>query len=387
MQCADLIRRFVAIGFGLAILLCTHVSSARADDKEGKVTFKTVDGVDLHGHFYKPEKANDKPCVLLLHDFSRQKGGDSHQDDMDELADKLQKKGYPVLSFDFRGHGDSKNVAPDQFWTVRNNVMALPKSGFDPKSPPSSIDQKNFQPAYYLHLIDDINAAKAFLDRRSLAKEVNSSNVVVIGAGQGATLGMMWVYQEYRLVRQKGSIGVRPDFDEPEGRDINACIWLSATPEIEGVRIPIPTYLTDLERKHRVPMVFVYGKEDKSAETQALAWIRSVAPNYKEMAETGLFNESVKDLKYTRDLAIPETKLSGGKLLTKDLPTADNVIKYLDKFGEATSLRDARRVEIDKFPYYWIPPQGVAGQPIVAKVIQEEAIKPVNMRIIHLGSN
>ncbi len=387
MQCADFLRRFVALGFGLAILLCTQSSSARAEDKEaGKVTFKTVDGVELHGHFYKPEKAGDKPCVLLLHDFSRQKGGDSHQDDMDELANKLQQKGYPVLSFDFRGHGDSKTVSPDQFWTVLNNVRALPRSGFDAKSPPASIDQKNFQASYYLHLIDDINAAKAFLDRRSLAKEVNSSNVVVIGAGQGATLGMMWVYQEYRLVRQKGSVGVRPDFDEPEGRDINACIWLSASPEIEGVRIPIQTYLNDLERKHRVPMVFVYGNEDKPAETAALTWIRSVAPNYKEMGETGLFNESVKDLKYTRDLAIPDTKLSGGKLLTKDLPTADNIVKYLEEFGKATSLRDARRVEMDKFPYYWVPPQGVAAQPIIAKVIQEEAIRPVSLRIIHLGN-
>src|SRR5258708_6038950 len=148
MQFGNPACRFAALGFGLALLLVAPSLVARAappedkDEKGKRVTFRTVDGVDLGGTFYKPPPNSKKEaCVLLLHDFTKKNGGDSHVDDMDKLAEGLQAEGYAVLSMDFRGHGESKNVAPDVFWTFPTNKLVAPQ-GFNPKSPPSSIDQK-----------------------------------------------------------------------------------------------------------------------------------------------------------------------------------------------------------------------------------------------------
>src|SRR5438105_11596406 len=94
-------RLFAAFGFGLALLVAAPALSAAADkdkDKEEKgkrVTFPTSDGVDIGGTFYAaPKDSKKEACVLLLHDFSGKKGGDSHADDMDKLAEELQAKGY-----------------------------------------------------------------------------------------------------------------------------------------------------------------------------------------------------------------------------------------------------------------------------------------------------
>jgi hypothetical protein len=395
-------RLFAALGFGLALLLsspalCSGAPAAEqakdkdkekgAEDKEKRVTFKTVDGVELGGTYYKPPKEGAKDaCVLLLHDFSKQKGGDSHQDDLDKLAELLQGEGYAVLSFDFRGHGQSKSVQAEVFWntgTNRHNLQALPNK-IDPKSPPTSIDQKNFLSAYYLHLINDVSAAKSFLDRKTFAKEpgVNSANLIVIGAGQGATIGAMWTYAQYHLVRQKGT----REYDEPEGRDIICTVWLSMSPEVEGVRVPVTTYLEDLEKKFKVPMVFLYGADDKASEERSLKWLRDVMPDYKQMGAKGLFNQDKdKALKYTRDLAVEGTKLSGGKLLTSDLRTAENVKVYLEEYlKDRGGMREARRVEVDKFPYFWMPRNNI-GTPLPAKVIGEENVKTIPLKVIYLG--
>src|SRR5258708_37879768 len=111
-------RLTAAAGFGLVLLLSAPTLSAAADEKGKRVTTPTADGVDLSGTYYAAKDANKKDyCVILLHDFSAKKGGDSHADDMDKLAEDLQDQGYNVVSCDFRGFGESKNVRADVFWT------------------------------------------------------------------------------------------------------------------------------------------------------------------------------------------------------------------------------------------------------------------------------
>src|SRR5258707_4083418 len=72
-------------------------------DKED-VSFKTFDGVLLKGSFYKSAKGGNSPVVMLLHKFG---GSRAAQSDWEKLAVRLQKKGYAVMAFDFRGHGTS----------------------------------------------------------------------------------------------------------------------------------------------------------------------------------------------------------------------------------------------------------------------------------------
>src|SRR5262249_35021117 len=157
--------------------------------------FHSADGVELSGTYFPSAAGKKDACVLLLHDFDSKKGGNSHQDGWDALAGRLQAEGYAVLSFDFRGFGESKTVGKS-FWDIRrtphNNMVRRRKGS------PDSVDHKDFNIGYYPYLVNDIAAAKAFLDRRNDAREVNSANVIVVGAGNGATLGAMWMASECR---------------------------------------------------------------------------------------------------------------------------------------------------------------------------------------------
>src|SRR5438874_1289007 len=95
---------------GLWLFSCQSVFAQAAKKADAKrVTFKTYDGVELAGTFYPAGGTAKKDAtVLLLHDFDHKSGGNSHQDRWDELAERLQQEGYSVLSFDFRGFGESK---------------------------------------------------------------------------------------------------------------------------------------------------------------------------------------------------------------------------------------------------------------------------------------
>src|SRR5262245_8912552 len=93
---------------GLALLgFFASIPVATGQNKFEKGNLKTGDGVKIVGSSWGSSKGKKGPVVLLLHDFKADKGGNSHADGWDSLDEALNKEGYAVLSFDFRGHGDS----------------------------------------------------------------------------------------------------------------------------------------------------------------------------------------------------------------------------------------------------------------------------------------
>ncbi len=66
---------------------------------------ETKDGVTLQGTFYVRATVINPPC-RMLHKLK----SDSSQGSWSEYAKRLNHAGYSVLTFDFRGHGESKNV-------------------------------------------------------------------------------------------------------------------------------------------------------------------------------------------------------------------------------------------------------------------------------------
>jgi dipeptidyl aminopeptidase/acylaminoacyl peptidase len=66
------------------------------------VTFETSDGVTLAGWLIKPsEETPGLPAIIICH------GLGANRSDFTDLAVLLSRRGYWVLTFDFRAHGDS----------------------------------------------------------------------------------------------------------------------------------------------------------------------------------------------------------------------------------------------------------------------------------------
>jgi dienelactone hydrolase len=75
--------------------------AARANDGQ-RVEFAADDKYKLVGSYYAPkDPKKPSPAALLVPD------ADGKRVDLSELADKLQKQGFAVLTVDVRGHGDS----------------------------------------------------------------------------------------------------------------------------------------------------------------------------------------------------------------------------------------------------------------------------------------
>src|SRR4051794_2517889 len=106
----------------LALLVTLAVSpSASGQGKGEEVNFETIDGVKIQGTYWSSAKAKKAPVVMMLHDFKAGKGGNRGEAGWKSLAEGLNKQGFAVLTFDFRGHGESTTVNPMVFWNYPFN--------------------------------------------------------------------------------------------------------------------------------------------------------------------------------------------------------------------------------------------------------------------------
>jgi hypothetical protein len=340
------------------------------------VSFKTGDGVQLAGTFYANQGGKREACVLLLHNFDHKKGGNSHQDGWDRLAEALQKAGYSVLSFDFRGFGDSKRVEKE-FWNVtplRNPHNALLKGARMPK-PPETIDQKDFPAPYYPNLVNDVAAAKAYLERlNDSGQQVNVSNLILIGAGEGALIGQMWAATEWRRKKQiPGGLSVVFD-DTAEGRDIASLVHLTINSGLSGRSLagPLRNWVIEVGAEFKTPIAFFYGeKDDKGRESarRLLNDIKNPPGNVKKPDK----------LDFTTEKAIPGTELTGSQLLQNSLETESQILGYLDKVMDKRGPKDWRKRETNRARYWWVVPPG--QRPYLAKELEEEVLKPIPVRV------
>jgi len=343
----------VALTIGsVSLLPATQMPVTQAQEEKGrtdKVRLQTIDGVDLHGTFYPSGKSNP-PTVLLLHAI----GENSKKKGWVHLAEELQKKGFAVLTFDFRGHGLSTEIVePQKFWEAPPNRMYMKHLGKN-----TSLDVKDITPGYAPILCNDIAAARSFLDRKNDMGACNSSNIIVIGADTGATLGAIWLYGEWHRHRCKppppNLIPGMPfpliiDSAIPEGNDVIACVWISANPKLTSGKQPprgvnLSGLLTIPAKTKATPMIFMYAQEDPAGKKLALDL------EAKLVKEKG----KPKDEKYrfTASAEVPKTKLIGSELLLKSLGTAEQITEYLQGVVEAKGNEWYERAFL-KTPYAW----------------------------------
>jgi pimeloyl-ACP methyl ester carboxylesterase len=391
--------------------LCAAVCSLAArgaddpknDDHSKPVQFDTIDGVQLEGRFYAAApigKAKAKEAtVLLLHNINSKTGGSSNQPGWDELARMLQDDGYSVLKFDFRGFGNSTNVSP-QFWKElynSNNVRGGTKA-----KPPSTISHKDFDnkaAEYYPYLVNDIAAAKAYLDRRNDAGQANTSSLIVIGAGEGATLGAMWMASEWHRhkVNGGGGIGVvgipvKISLEEPEGRDEAAAVWLNLSPKLGNREIPsaVHNWLAEMSGSNKVAMGFVYGSQDEAAAASAKRDLGAIAGQIRR-DNPNLSDEALQKLMKKKGIGsypLKDTKVTGSELLTANDSAAQKWIvnNFLKSVMEERGAKESRTRAAKEDTFVWTFP-GLA-RPIEAKMKNDDNLRPVPVsQVLRLGGN
>ncbi len=373
-------RWALGLAVGLVLGLAPQGRGADADkDKEKPqpaakgpvpVKFETADQVELRGLYYPSAKKTDAACVIMLHDTAgniREKGWSS-------LADALQTKGYAVLTFDFRGHGQSTSVDPQAFWS--NPINQRMVRGGSGKKLRETISFKDFAKGYTPYLINDIAAAKAFLDGKNDSGDCNSSNIILIGAGEGATLGALWLKEErsrYQITGGQG-LGARPQLaPQPESKDVIAAVWLSITPKLggpQGIAVSLTGLLRPGMKDKKIPMAFIYSDKDTSSKNLAATVLKMLNP------------KNDKKLLIGKKAITRATAASKGRgLLIGNLGTVDAITAYLDSVLEKEGGLNAHDTkEFKKQDFLWV---GVPVRPPLAKSRGEKTLKfiPANAYI------
>jgi pimeloyl-ACP methyl ester carboxylesterase len=335
-------------GEGARMLPTLEASSdgtAQAGDAK-QVDILTADKVELKGKYY-PGQATS-PCVLLLHAL----GDSCSNKEWTNFAKKLHEKGYAVLMFDFRGHGDSTTVRPGSlkpslkpedrgFWDEMANRQYV--KGFAANKRPTEIKYEQFLPAYATFLANDIAAAKGFLDDQP---DCNSSNLVLIGAQDGATLGALWLNSECHRFRYVAAAPGQPeslDRQNPEALAVKAAVWLTLSNTLGTSKTPLnlPPMFDWPVRGWKLPTVFAYGEGDSSGGDIAKKTFDKLIPA-----------KIKKDYPNTEALKIAGAEgMTGKNLLLESLDTTDKILKYLEDSPESKLATKARKMSEETF--FW----------------------------------
>lgn len=304
-----------------------------AQGKPQEISFETADKVELKGTFYAGG-GKSSPAILMIHDI----GSDRSKGGWDELGKLLSKEGFAALSFDFRAHGESTVVVdPKVFWANGLNART-----FRPTKERDKIGLADFmknRKIYQSMLINDIAAAKRYLDVRNDSEDCNTANTIIIAAGEGAALATIWMSREMtriRLIPNPLNPMFPPQIDPKrrmEGEDIRSAIWLSI-PDRFGAD-SMSTILKTPAIRDKIPMAFFYGEQDDVHAKAAQAIYSTMKIGAKDFDATRLRKK--------------DTKSAGAELLGKKLETEEDIVNYIRtvmdrKAEKAWNKRDAEKL-------------------------------------------
>lgn len=324
----------------VALLAVTPAVRGQAKVETESINFETADAVQLQGTIYKPvfgkdqivsaKEAADAPVVILLHSFL----ADPNVKGWDSLAITLAEKGFHVLRFDFRGHGKSTVIAK-QFWEYPENAGVF-KTLVKKKPLPLTLDNAEVKkaPYYYPVLVNDIMAARVALDKMNDAGKLNTATVYLVGAGDAATLGMMYMAAEWTRPQKPTEFEAKVikflpltnvDSRSSAGKDIAGAVWLSparpaAVPE-KSMKAWVEAF-TDLRESN--PVLCVHGDGDTAGQKVSKFIVDEML--VAKPAATAKLNK----LPFTSIKTVEKTKAVGADLLGKQLGTEDIILKYLE---------------------------------------------------------
>lgn len=337
-----------------ALALIADAPTARGqDNKPVEEKFTTADGVTLQGLFHKsPQPKSGNPVVILLYPpgpaNTMLKPGD-----WNGLTDLLTKEGFNVFRFDWRGHGKSTDITDtDLFWnnpiTGRWNQKCVAGYNAFKRTGPDRISvKKDIRSSYFPVYVNDLAAARVHLDSKNDpagGSQVNTSSIYLIGAGDAATLGMLWMAAEWQRPAIRPTIigfngvevpykmaptqGVVPDVEA--GRDIAGAIWLTATKPQAIPAQTVAEWSKDAPKlRENNPMLFLVGASDQNGVNASKFFYNQVlvAQGNKQLQVKPLDQTFLTPLKEIKK----EIKLSGAALLGDDRTTGTEteITKFL----------------------------------------------------------
>jgi hypothetical protein len=285
------------------------------------ILFFSGDGVTLAATYYPGPKGKEGGCVLLLHDPEPEEGPAA--DDWGRLARGLQARGHAALRLDFRGHGGSTKVGP-LFWGRPENRGMLASLG----TKPYAVRNRPW-------LVNDVTAARLFLDWKNDSGELNSSNLIVVGAGGGATVGMLWLAAECARYE---SNDVRAT--QPEVRYVAAAVWLDLAPTFPGRgHNPQREWLPTVGRRG-VSMNFVCGARSDRNVKAARAFLGALRPA-----------AGARDL--CTVTAVPDTDKASQRLLQSEPATARLIEEYVEAVMKRPTVKPWSDRRVLRREYYW----------------------------------
>ena len=214
-------RKMVALAL-LLVLFALSGCLARVDSKapsggdtmQGKqIKFGGANGFELVGTLWKNDSST-KPALILVHQLGR----DRHS--FDAFAAFAFKNGFTVLSFDLRGHGESR---------------------------PGNVSYLNFSPSDWQLVAKDIQAAR---------NELNAEKVLVVGASIGANAALNYSVGEASCA---GMVALSPGLDY---RGLTTAAAAQST---------------------KCPMLIVASKEDQYAAQSSQTLFSSASILYKKL--------------------------------------------------------------------------------------------------------
>jgi hypothetical protein len=321
--------------FTVTVLGAQVQQPAEKPDVE-KIAFHTADGVTLVGSWYAGSRGQDSPCAMLLHAARENR----REPGWDVLARSLQDRGFSVLLFDFRGHGDSTSVAREFWDDATNRALVRSRDRF-------SISFKDFDDRYWPVLVNDIAAARLFLDQKNDLKECNAARVLLVGAQEGAGLGALWLAAEWSRYELVPGALTRT----PEGQTVTGAIWLSVGPTLSGKASKIADCLQSVAGDRKLPTALVHGADD--AASTEFARVTMLALNKRQVNQ-----------RLTGQRVIPGTRNAGIQLLRASPPVEKIVLQEAVVFDDQSSATWSVR-QTDKKAYFWQVPRSTT--PLKAK--------------------
>ena len=284
--------RSLVILFVLSGAISSRPVSAQTSEDE---TLHTSDGVAVAVTYFPSSEKKRATPVVILHDYKENRAAYT------SMARKLQSPAknsdlasFAVLTVDLRGHGES----------TKQQLRGRPAI---------ELDAANLRRNDFMNMaVIDMEAVRKFLITKNDAEEVNINKLCIIGVGLGANVATLYSARDWNAPVL--AIG-------KQGQDVKGLVLVSPRWRNRGLLMREALRQPGVQRE--IALMMMYGADDRDVKADVLRIKKQVERYHPEPESTaGPPNDLV-------GLAVPNTSLQGGKLLSQ---VGDKAVKPIAEF-------------------------------------------------------